>query len=136
MPEMSGTEFLAEALNLYPMTRKVLLTAYADTEAAIASINSIGLDYYMMKPWDPPEHHMYPVLDDLLADWKATVPVPYDGIRVAGTLWSASSHHVKDFLARNRIPYRWLDIEKDPEARELVLDIKDITSPVVAYSLK
>ena len=120
MPQMSGTEFLAQARKLYPDARKVLLTAYADTEAAIASINSIGLDYYMMKPWDPPEHHMYPVLDDLLSDWLATVPVPYDGIRVAGTLWSASSHHVKDFLARNRIPYQWLDIEKDPEARELV----------------
>ena len=120
MPEMSGTEFLDEARKLYPEARKVLLTAYADTEAAIASINSIGLDYYLMKPWDPPEQHLYPILDDLLSDWAATVPVPYDGIRVAGTLWSAGSHNVKDFLARNRIPYQWLDIEKDAEARELV----------------
>ena len=120
MPTMSGTEFLAEARKLYPEARKVLLTAYADTEAAIASINSIGLDYYLMKPWDPPERNLYPVLDDLLSDWAATVPVPYDGIRVAGTLWSASSHRVKDFLARNLIPYQWLDIEKDPQARELV----------------
>ena len=91
----------------------MLLTAYADTEAAIASINSIGLDYYLMKPWDPPEQNLYPVLDDLLSDWLATVPMPYDGIRVAGTLWSPSCHRVKDFLARNRIPYQWLDIEKD-----------------------
>ncbi len=120
MPTMSGTEFLSEARKLYPDARKVLLTAYADTEAAIASINSIGLDYYLMKPWDPPEQHLYPILDDLLSDWAATVPVPYDGIRVAGTLWSANSHNVKDFLARNRIPYRWLDIEKDAEARALV----------------
>ena len=120
MPEMSGTEFLERARKLYPEARKVLLTAYADTEAAIASINSIGLDYYLMKPWDPPEQHLYPVLDDLLSDWLATVPVPYDGIRVAGTLWSARSHEVKDFLARNRIPYKWLDIEKDEQARELV----------------
>ena len=120
MPSMSGTEFLAQALKLYPETRKVLLTAYADTEAAIDSINSIGLDHYLMKPWDPPEQNLYPVLDDLLGDWLATVPVPYDGIRVAGTLWSASSHKVKDFLARNRIPYQWLDIEKDTQAKELV----------------
>ena len=117
---MSGTEFLAEARKLYPETRKVLLTAYADTEAAIDSINTIGLDYYLMKPWDPPEQTLYPVLDDLLSDWLATVPLPYDGIRVAGTLWSPSCHRVKDFLARNRIPYQWLDIEKDAEARELV----------------
>ena len=98
----------------------MLLTAYADTQAAIASINSIGLDYYLMKPWDPPEQNLYPVLDDLLSDWWQTAPPPYDGIRVAGTLWSPGSHDVKDFLARNRIPYQWLDIEQDAEARELV----------------
>ena len=125
MPEMSGTEFLAQALEFYPEARKVLLTAYADTEAAIASINSIGLDHYLMKPWDPPEQNLYPVLDDLLGDWLATVPLPYDGIRVAGTLWSASSHNIKDFLARNRIPYRWLDIEKDSEAQGLVEEVGD-----------
>jgi thioredoxin reductase (NADPH) len=120
MPNMTGTEFLAEARGLYPETRKVLLTAYADTEAAIESINTIGLDHYLMKPWDPPEQTLYPVLDDLLSDWLATVPLPYDGIRVAGTLWSPSCHRVKDFLARNRIPYQWLDIEINGEARELV----------------
>jgi thioredoxin reductase (NADPH) len=120
MPTMAGTEFLAEALKLYPDARKVLLTAYADTEAAIQSINSIGLDHYLMKPWDPPEQTLYPVLDDLLSDWQATVPLPYDGIRVAGTLWSPNCHRVKDFLARNRIPYQWLDIEEDAEAKELV----------------
>jgi thioredoxin reductase (NADPH) len=120
MPVMSGTEFLTEAVKLYPDARKVLLTAYADTEAAIASINAIGLDYYLMKPWDPPEQNLYPVLDDLLSDWLATVPLPYDGLRVAGTLWSANCHKTKDFLARNRIPYQWLDIEKDASARDLV----------------
>jgi thioredoxin reductase (NADPH) len=120
MPAMEGTEFLADARKLYPEARKVLLTAYADTEAAIESINTIGLDHYLMKPWDPPEQTLYPVLDDLLSDWLATVPLPYDGIRVAGTLWSPSCHRVKDFLARNRIPYQWLDIEKDAGARELV----------------
>jgi thioredoxin reductase (NADPH) len=120
MPAMSGTEFLAEARRLYPEARKVLLTAYADTEAAITSINTIGLDHYLMKPWNPPEQNLYPVLDDLLSDWLATVPMPYDGIRVAGTLWSASCHNVKDFLARSQIPHQWLDIEKDEEARALV----------------
>jgi len=119
MPVMSGTEFLTEARKLYPEARKVLLTAYADTEAAINSINSIGLDFYLMKPWDPPEEALYPALDDLLADWQATVPLPYDGIRIAGTLWSPSCHRTKDFLARNRIPYQWLDIEKDAEAADL-----------------
>jgi thioredoxin reductase (NADPH) len=120
MPGMSGVEFLEQAIKLYPEAKRVLLTAYADTAAAIASINTIDLDYYLMKPWDPPEERLYPVLDDLLGDWSATVPVPYDGIRVAGTLWSATSHDVKEFLARSQIPYRWLDIERDPEALELV----------------
>lgn len=120
MPQMGGTDFLAEARKFFPNAKKVLLTAYADTEAAIASINAIGLDYYLMKPWDPPEQNLYPVLDDLLSDWQSSVDLPYDGIRVAGTIWSASSHDVKDFLSRNRIPYQWLDIEQDSQAFELV----------------
>jgi thioredoxin reductase (NADPH) len=120
MPAMSGVEFLEQAIRLFPDARKVLLTAYADTDAAISSINTIGLDHYLMKPWDPPEERLYPVLDDLLSDWLASVPAPYDGIRVAGTLWSPSSHNVKEFLARNQMPYQWLDIERDAEARELV----------------
>jgi thioredoxin reductase (NADPH) len=124
MPGMNGTEFLTAALEFYPDARKVLLTAYADTEAAIESINTIGLDHYLMKPWDPPEQNLYPVLDDLLEDWWATVPVPYDGIRVAGTLWSPSSHNVKDFISRNRIPYQWLDIELDSEANALVAEVQ------------
>ncbi len=120
MPGMTGVEFLAEAIRLYPDAKRVLLTAYADTDAAIASINAIDLDYYLMKPWDPPEERLYPVLDDLLGDWRASVPVSYDGIRVAGALWSPDSHTVKEFLARSQIPYRWLDIDKDSEARTLV----------------
>jgi thioredoxin reductase (NADPH) len=120
MPEMTGIEFLAEAQKIFPDARKVLLTAYADTEAAIASINKVGLDYYLMKPWDPPEENLYPILDDLLGDWWATTPMPFEGIRVAGTLWSPTSHIAKDFLARNRIPYQWLDIEKDQVGREQV----------------
>jgi thioredoxin reductase (NADPH) len=117
---MSGVEFLEEAIKLYPEARKVLLTAYADTDAAIARINAIDLDYYLMKPWDPPEERRHPVLDDLLSDWLASAQVPYDGIRVAGTLWPAGCHIVKDFLARSQIPYQWLDIERDSVARELV----------------
>ena len=120
MPQMEGTDFLAEARKFYPDAKKVLLTAYADTEAAITSINTIELDYYLLKPWDPPSEKLYPVLDDLLTDWEADYSPPYEGIRVAGTLWSASSHHVKDFLARNRIPYKWIDIELDSEAQLLV----------------
>ena len=120
MPGISGVAFLAEAMKFYPKARKVLLTAYADTQAAIAAINLIGLDHYLMKPWSPPEQNLYPVLDDLLSDWLTTVEVPFDGIRVAGTLWSATSHTIKDFLARSQIPYQWLDIEQDAEARALV----------------
>ena len=120
MPVMSGIEFLEEAIKHYPLAKRVLLTAYADTDAAIASINAIGLDYYLMKPWDPPEESLYPTLDDLLSDWLATVPIPFDGIRVAGTQWSASSHNVKEFLSRSQIPYQWLDIERDTQARALV----------------
>jgi thioredoxin reductase (NADPH) len=135
MPNMTGTEFLAKAQTIYPDARKVLLTAYADTNAAITSINEIGLDYYLMKPWDPPEEHLYPVLDDLLSDWKAITTVTYEGIRVAGTLWSESSHVAKDFLARNQIPYQWLDIEKDDEARQLVESInqEEMRLPVIFF---
>jgi thioredoxin reductase (NADPH) len=125
MPHMSGTEFLSEAMKLYPDARKVLLTAYADTEAAIDSINAIGLDHYLLKPWDPPDQNLYPVLDDLLSDWWQTAPPSYDGIRVAGTQWSPASHDVKDFLARNRIPYLWQDIEQDEAARILVDSVNE-----------
>ncbi len=120
MPEMSGTEFLAEACKVYPQARKVLLTAYADTEAAISAINTVGLDHYLMKPWTPAEENLYPVLDDLISDWEATATVPYDGIRVAGALWSASSHTIRDFLARSQIPYQFLDIERDADAHAMV----------------
>lgn len=120
MPGQSGTEFLMDAIQYFPEAKKVLLTAYADTEAAITSINRIGLDHYLLKPWDPPETNLYPILDDLLQDWSQSVSLPYAGIRVAGALWSAASHNVKNFLARNQIPYQWLDIEKDDQARLLV----------------
>jgi len=135
MPSMSGTEFLAEAARHYPEARKVLLTAYADTDAAITSINDIGLDYYLMKPWDPPEYQLYPILDDLLSDWTAAVPIPYEGVRVAGTRWSPGSHDTKDFLARNQIPYQFLDIEKDEGAKALIESIRneELLLPVVFF---
>ncbi len=120
MPEMEGTEFLMEARIRFPEAKRLLLTAYADTGAAIAAINEVGLDHYLMKPWDPPEERLYPILDDMLDDWRANVPAPFDGIRVAGTTWSPATHDVKDFLARNQIPYRFLDIERDPEAAAMV----------------
>ncbi len=120
MPQMSGVEFLEQARHVYPEAKKVLLTAYADTEAAINSINKVSLDYYLMKPWDPPEERLYPVLDELLGEWKAHVRMPYEGIRLAGTLWSAASHNTRDFLTRNLIPYQWLDVEKDAKVRALV----------------
>lgn len=134
MPVMSGTEFLAEAIQTYPQAKRVLLTAYADTQAAIDSINEVGLNYYLMKPWHPPEERLYPVLDELLEDWKAHVRLPYDGIRVAGTLWSLTSHEVKDFLTRHQIPYQWLDIEKDSSARKLVEDVSsEAKLPVIFF---
>ena len=135
MPSMSGIEFLAEAAKLYPETKKVLLTAYADTDVAITSINTIDLDYYLMKPWDPPEERLYPVLNDLLSDWTSTVPLPYGGIRVVGTLWSAKSHYIKDFLARSQIPYRWLDFEKDVEAKDFLESQpgKDVRLPTLFF---
>jgi thioredoxin reductase (NADPH) len=134
MPEMTGTDFLGEARKLFPDARKVLLTAYADTEAAIASINQVGLDHYLLKPWDPPEQRLYPVLDELLEDWSARVRLPYDGIRVAGARWSARSYAAKQFLSLHQIPYQWVDIEQDPAMRELVASLADEKDlPVVFF---
>lgn len=119
MPRMTGTQFLMEAITLFPEARKVLLTAYADTETAITAINKIGLDQYLTKPWDPPTERLYPVLDDLLAEWVATVRPPFEGVRVAGTSLSPASFAVKDFLSSNLFPYQWIDLERDPSMREL-----------------
>lgn len=131
MPEMSGTEFLIEATPHYPNAKKVLLTAYADTEAAIQSINAVGLDHYLMKPWDPPEESLYPVLDDLLGDWLANYRPAFEGIRVVGARWSPASHEVTDFLARNQVPYRLLDAERNEEAASLLAATGEATLPVV-----
>ena len=120
MPEMTGTQFLAEALKLYPDARKVLLTAYADTETAITAINHIGLDQYLLKPWEPPSERLFPVLDDLLTDWVAKTRPALDGLRIAGTVLSSSSYALKDFLSGNQVPYQWVDLESDAPMRELV----------------
>jgi thioredoxin reductase (NADPH) len=136
MPHMTGTQFLMEALKLYPDAKRVLLTAYADTETAIMAINRIGLDQYLLKPWDPPSEKLYPVLDELLADWTAKVRPPFEGIRVAGTALSPSSYAVRDFLSRNQVPYQWVDLEDDAPARELVASIEPGMSrlPVVLFA--
>jgi thioredoxin reductase (NADPH) len=134
MPAMSGTEFLAEAIKIYPEAKRALLTAYADTQAAITSINQLSLDYYLMKPWDPPERLLYPVLEDLLSDWSASNQPQFEGIRVLGTLWSAKSHAVKDFLTRNQVPYLWLDVEKAEEAKRLLQTLEaQPRLPVVVF---
>lgn len=118
MPGMTGLELLVETSRLQPQARKVLLTAYADTDVAIAGINRIALDHYLMKPWDPPEQRLYPVLDDLLSEWRARTLPTFEGIRVMGSEWSPPSFEAKEFLSRNRIPYQWVDLDNDPAARE------------------
>jgi thioredoxin reductase (NADPH) len=137
MPGMTGVEFLEEAKAVYPDARRVLLTAYSDTEAAINSINRVQVNYYLLKPWDPPEQNLYPVIDDLLEDWQAGYRPPFEGVRVVGARWSPQTHAIKDFLARNHVPYTWIDIESadaDPDARRLLATLGDMDStelPVV-----
>jgi thioredoxin reductase (NADPH) len=133
MPGMSGTDYLVEARTLVPDAKRVLLTAYADTEAAISAINEVALDYYLLKPWDPPEEELYPVVEDLLATWEAGAALEAGGVRVVGHRFSKESHDVRDFLARNRVPARWVDVERDSEARELlkVADVDEDRLPVV-----
>jgi thioredoxin reductase (NADPH) len=132
MPEMNGTEFLEEAIEIYPDARRVLLTAYADTDAAIESINKLGLNYYLLKPWDPPEEKLYPMLTDLLNDWRTNNRPAAEGIRVVGYQWNPASHQVKNFLARNNIPYQWLDIEVNDEANRL-LKVSGEQAPDLPY---
>ena len=105
---------------IFPDAKRVLLTAYADTDAAIRSINKAKIDFYLMKSWDPPEQNLFPVIDDLLDDWMASFRPPFEGIRLIGLFWSPKSHETKDFLARNGVPYQWLDVESDQEARRIV----------------
>ncbi|WCB96236.1 ribonucleotide reductase large subunit [Baekduia alba] len=120
MPGLSGTEYLVEARKLAPAAKRVLLTAYADTSAAITAINEVALDYYLLKPWDPPEEELYPVVEDLLQTWESGAALEAGGVRVIGHRFSKPAHDLRDFLARNRVPGRWLDVERDGEARELL----------------
>jgi thioredoxin reductase (NADPH) len=120
MPGMTGVEFLERARTLFPDARRVLLTAYADTEAAIRAINTARIHYYLNKPWDPPEERLYPVLTDLLDDWKAGYRPPFEGLRVLGSRWSLNDHKLRNFLSRNHVPYRWLDVASQPDAARLM----------------
>jgi thioredoxin reductase (NADPH) len=136
MPQMSGLDVLGESMQLFPQAKRALLTAYADTNAAIAAINTAKVHYYLLKPWDPPEEKLYPVLDDLLEDWQAEYKAPYHGLRVLGTRWSPSSHQLKDFLGRNQVPYQWTDVEiatPDPEVQQRIpnVDLKSVSLPLV-----
>jgi len=136
MPKMTGVEFLEQAIERYPEAKRALLTAYSDTEAAIRAINDVGLDYYLQKPWDPPDENLYPNLDDMLGDWQADYRPPFTGLRVVGDRWSPESHRTREFLALNRVPYRWLDIEGSEEAREILTNTDSgtpTTLPLVVY---
>jgi thioredoxin reductase (NADPH) len=123
MPQMNGVEFLFQAIRLFPQPKRVLLTAYADTDAAIRAINEVKLHHYLLKPWDPPEQNLYPVIDDLLDDWQSSFLPPFEGIRVLGMRWSPRSYELREFLSRNHVPYQWLDVEaagRDAEIQRLL----------------
>ena len=138
MPEMSGVDFIGRAINLYPEAKRVLLTAYADTDAAIQAINHARIHHYLLKPWDPPEEHLYPVIDDLLEDWRANHRPAFEGVRVLGHRWSPRSYAIRDFLARNQLPYRWLDVEaakRDKEVRDAleIVQRESLTLPAAIF---
>src|ERR1035438_7814389 len=122
MPGMTGVEFLERARAFCPDARRVLLTAYADTEAAISAINTARIHYYLNKPWDPPEERLYPALSDLLQDWQAGYQPPFEGLRVVGLRWSLKDHRIRSFLSNNHVPYRWLDIAGNEEVLKLLKD--------------
>jgi thioredoxin reductase (NADPH) len=131
MPDLTGTEVLKVARQLFAGVRTILLTAYADTDVAISAINDIQLDYYILKPWDPPEERLYPIIDDLLEDWHATHRPSADVTRVVCTRWSAASHQLREFLQRNQIPMQWLDVEVNAEAQRLMAAAGDAALPIV-----
>ncbi len=138
MPHMDGVAFLQEAMRIFPEAKRALLTAYADTNAAISAINQANINYFFMKPWDPPAEHLYPQLDDLLDDWRASYRPAFEGIRVLGTRWSPRSYELRDFLARNRVPYQWIDVEasaNDPETKNLLeaLGPEAASLPIVLF---
>jgi thioredoxin reductase (NADPH) len=118
MPEMQGVDYLAKAKEIFPKAKRVLLTAYSDIEAAIKAINDVQLDYYLSKPWEPPEERLYPALNELLEEWQASYKPEFTGLRIIGYQWSPKSHRLKDFLSGNLIPYKWFDVQTHPEATE------------------
>jgi thioredoxin reductase (NADPH) len=132
MPGLSGTDYLVRAREIVPTAKRVLLTAYADTEAAIQAINEVSLDYYLLKPWDPPEQQLFPPVQDLLSEWEAGAALESGGVRIIGHRFSRATHDLRDFLARNGVPGRWLDVERDSEARTLlkVAGVSDERLPV------
>jgi thioredoxin reductase (NADPH) len=134
MPDMDGVTFLKRARQLYPDSKRALLTAYADTNAAIAAINESQVDYYLTKPWDPPRERLYPVIDDLLDDWKANHKLGYGGVRIFGSRWNALSHELKDFLARNHAPYTFYDVERDEEGQKVSTKIDKDKLPLVVLT--
>ncbi len=138
MPRMDGVQFLQQATEIYPEAKRALLTAYADTNAAISAINEAGINYFFLKPWDPPAERLYPQLDDMLDDWRASYHPAFEGIRVLGTRWSPRSYELRDFLARNHVPYQWIDVElsiNDPETKRLLeaLGPESTNLPVVLF---
>lgn len=134
MPNVTGIDVLTEVGKLAPGARTVLLTAYADTQVAIDAINKVGLDHYLQKPWDPPDDRLYPVLDDLLRDWRSQTYLPWDGIQVLGAAWSVRTHELQAFLSRQRIPYHYADVESDPRATEILAGLPaGARLPVVIY---
>jgi thioredoxin reductase (NADPH) len=141
MPTMTGIEFLTQALELQPDAKRVLLTAYADTDVAITAINEIRLDQYILKPWDPPEEKLYPVLDDLLADWSANFRPPFEGLRLLARRWLPRGHEIRDYLTRNQVPYQWLDPDADEPGRRLAASVAQtlgegaIADPTVPFVL-
>ena len=135
MPEMTGIELLERSRPITPGAKRVLLTAYADTEVAIKAINDIGLDHYLMKPWAPPEERLYPVLDDQLEDWRREHGNRFQGVRVVGSKWSERSHDTRMFLARNHVPYQWLELGRDAEARWVQTWQEQLQIPVVTAGL-
>ena len=139
MPQMTGVDFLRQAMEIFPDAKRALLTAYADTDAAIRAINQVKIHHYLLKPWDPPEQELYPVVDDLLDDWQAGFRPLFEGVRVLGNRWSPRSYELRDFLARHNIPYQWLDVESaetEPEIKRLMDSLNGGASrlPVVLFA--
>src|SRR6476660_9437398 len=135
MPRMSGVEFLEKAIEIYPDSKRALLTAYAETDAAIRAINSVHIDHYLMKPWDPPEERLYGFVDDMLDDWQASYHPTFQGVRVVGSQWSSRASEIRDFLGRTFVPHQWLNADRDEEAKNFIktAEAKTASLPLVIF---